>query len=264
MATLDRDGVTLWYEDEGTGGPPLLLSHGWMGNSRFMAPVADHFKATRRVVNLDRRGHGRSDKPEQDYTMAGFADDFAWLAGQIGLEPAVVVQHSTDQIALDLAMRYPDLVAGIVLIDSAGFAPAPLADNFRQLLDGVRSPAYREVLTRLSGQIVFSPYDDPACTAEILAEMLATPQHVIVSTWAEALAYDFAPAASACRVPVLRIGAVFPWDAERFRSHIPQLLTAEVVGAGHFPQLEVPGQVNAMIERFVDVVVAPRATAAVG
>jgi pimeloyl-ACP methyl ester carboxylesterase len=80
---------------------------------------------------------------------------------------------------------------------------------------------------------------------------LATPQQVIVSTWAEALAYDAAPAAAACRVPVLRIDARFPADIERFRSYTPQLLTAQVLGAGHFLQLEVPDQVNAMIERFL-------------
>jgi pimeloyl-ACP methyl ester carboxylesterase len=41
------------------------------------------------------------------------------------------------------------------------------------------------------------------------------------------------------------------------RELCPQLLTAQVAGSGHFVQLEVPGQVNAMIDRFIRIALAP-------
>ncbi len=66
--------------------------------------------------------------------------------------------------------------------------------------------------------------------------------------------WDGEAAARACTVPVLHIGAEDPInDAAALRALNPQIRTGQTVGAGHFNQLEVPEQVNAMIERFLAV-----------
>jgi len=60
-----------------------------------------------------------------------------------------------------------------------------------------------------------------------------------------------AAAAAAMTVPVLHIAAASPInDAASLRALNPLIQTGQTVGAGHFNQLEVPDQVNAMIERF--------------
>jgi pimeloyl-ACP methyl ester carboxylesterase len=74
---------------------------------------------------------------------------------------------------------------------------------------------------------------------------------VLVSTWENLLAHDTAVAAAACKAPVLYIGSVFPANLARFQELCPQLVIGQTVGAGHFHQLEVPEQVNGMIERFL-------------
>jgi hypothetical protein len=51
-------------------------------------------------------------------------------------------------------------------------------------------------------------------------------------------------------------------DLEQFKAACPQLLIAKTLGAGHFSPLEVPDQINAMIERFLAVGIGPRANAA--
>jgi pimeloyl-ACP methyl ester carboxylesterase len=125
--------------------------------------------------------------------------------------------------------------------------------GFQQLLDGLRSPAYREVLRQIADQLVFLPTDDQKRKAQIVKAMAALPQQVIVSTWENFLAYDIAAAAAACKVPVLHIGSVFQADLARWRELCPHLVTGQTVGAGHFHQLETPEQVNAMIDRFLTV-----------
>ena len=59
---------------------------------------------------MDLRGHGESDKPDQDYTINGFVDDVAWLCGKIGLEKPVVIGHSMGGvIGMNLARKHPEL-----------------------------------------------------------------------------------------------------------------------------------------------------------
>ena len=55
MPWLKRDGISLFYEDAGGGGPPLLLVHGWGCDHTFMAPQFTHFCGDQRVVTVDLR-----------------------------------------------------------------------------------------------------------------------------------------------------------------------------------------------------------------
>ena len=86
------------------------------------------------------------------------------------------------------------------------------------------------------------------------------PQHVVASAWENGFfVYDSAAAAAACKVPVLYIDAGTPnTDLSRFGELCPRLVTGKTVGSGHFVQLEVPEQVNAMIERFLAVALRDR------
>jgi pimeloyl-ACP methyl ester carboxylesterase len=74
MPYVTRDGVKLFYEEAGVGEPPILLVHGWTCDHTYFAPQFGHFSIDHRVVAVDLRGHGQSDKPEQDYTPGAFAE----------------------------------------------------------------------------------------------------------------------------------------------------------------------------------------------
>jgi pimeloyl-ACP methyl ester carboxylesterase len=253
MQLLNRDGVNLAYQEAGSGAPPLLLVHGFCGDHTHLAPQFDYFRRNHRVVAVDRRGHGQSDKPEQSYTIEGFTDDLAWLCREVGLYKPVIIVHSMGAIGLELAARFPDLPAAIILLDTPFSPPQEAQAGFGQLLGGLRSSAYREVLCQVADQIIFLPTDDQKRKAQIVEAMGALPQQVIVSTWENFLTHDTEAAAAACKVPLLHLGSVFPADLARLRELCPQLITGQTVGAGHFHQLETPEQVNAMIERFLRV-----------
>ncbi|HET7035992.1 MAG TPA: alpha/beta hydrolase, partial [Thermomicrobiaceae bacterium] len=135
METLRRDGVTLAYEDRGQGDPTIVLVHGWACDHSYVAPQAEHFRRTHRVVAVDLRGHGESDKPEQDYTMAQFADDLVWLCGQLSVVKPVVIGHSMGGvIAFELAARHPDLPAAVVALDSPIIPPQELREAIAQVV----------------------------------------------------------------------------------------------------------------------------------
>jgi pimeloyl-ACP methyl ester carboxylesterase len=256
MPALSRDGISLAYEETGSGQPPFLWVHGWSCDHTYFAPQVEHFSRRHRCVSVDLRGHGISDAPQQDYTLEAFADDLAWLCGELRLEKPVVVGHSMGgSIALTLAGRYPDLPGAIIMVDmrAAGvLGPPPESDPRWSMLEGIRGPSYREAARGFVEQM-FLPSSDPGLKARIIEQMTSTPQHVIASAMDSVTSADLASAAQTCKVPALYIQGGRPQPGlDRFEELCPQLVLGRTVGAGHFNQLEVPDQVNAMIERFLE------------
>jgi pimeloyl-ACP methyl ester carboxylesterase len=260
MQFITRDGVSLTYKDTNADLPPMLFVHGYGCDHSVFAPQIEFFSSTHRVVAVDLRGHGESDAPHQDYTMAALADDLAWLSRQLGLLKPVVVGHSMGgNVTLELAARYPEIPASIVMIDSVMLPPQAFVDALRPLGEGLRGQHYFE----LSRQLLLSlclVTDSEALKAKIAAEWPAAPQHVLVSALPNHVTeYDATPAATGCRVPVAYIGAdVSMVDLIRFKSLTPQLVTAQTLGSGHYSPLSAPSQINAMLTRFLEIY-SPRA-----
>jgi pimeloyl-ACP methyl ester carboxylesterase len=253
VQTLQRDGVTLAYTEAGSGEPPILLVHGWTCNHSYFQPQFEHFARSHRTVAVDLRGHGASDKPEQEYTADGFADDLAWLAGELGLHKPIVIGHSMGgAIVLALAQRHPDLPGAIVMVDGAAVPRRGATEAVQSFVAGLYSAAYLDVQRAFVESALFDPTDDPALRERVTREMTTSPQHVTASCIKNLTAYDFEAAARACAVPALNVVAARPiQDVQLTRELMPNLVHGQTVGAGHFLQLLVPDQLNAMIDRFL-------------
>src|SRR3954447_10260871 len=90
------DGAQIFYKDWGTGGSPVLLSHGWPLNADAWDAaalfLAEH---GHRVIAHDRRGHGRSSQTWHGNEMDTYADDLACLLTHLDLTDITLVGHST-------------------------------------------------------------------------------------------------------------------------------------------------------------------------
>jgi pimeloyl-ACP methyl ester carboxylesterase len=266
MEKLTRDGVALAYEEAGTGDPPFLFVHGWCGNHTSFAAQVDHFRPDHRVIAVDLRGHGASDTPQQDYTLAGFVDDLVWLCDQLGVSKPVVIGHSMGgNIALELAVRHPESVTAIIAIDSVIARTQAFRDTRQSVAAALWGPSYREAAAQLLAGL-FLPTDDQERKAQIVAEATAMPQHVMASAFEQHITrYDSTAASAACRVPVLYIGAAAPKaDVARFRELCPQVMVGQTVGAGHWNHLDAAEQVDAMLDRFLTIAVPHPAGSASG
>ncbi len=258
MRQLKRNGVALFYEETGQGRLPILLVHGWCCDHTYFAPQFEHFASRGdRAVAVDLRGHGRSDKQHQEYPMQVFADDLAWICNHIGLEKPVVIGHSMGGIvAFDLAARYPELPSAVVMLDAAVVLPTEVRAAIPGFLEELRGTGYREALCDYVADSMFIPTDDRERKKRILKRMSSTPQHVMVSAFEGLRDYDPTEATGGLAVPAVYIAAdeLKPRsDMARFHELAPEILYGKTVGSRHFCQLEVPEQVNAMIERFLTV-----------
>lgn len=253
MPLIERGGVPLHYTDEGEG-PAMVLVHGWAGSTEMMARQAEHFRRTHRVISVDLRGHGRSGKPAQEYTIGGFSEDIAHVLREVGVERAALVGQSLGgTIVLDLAARFPELASAVVILEALLFPPPHMAVGFVPVAEGLQGPQWASIARGFLATL-FGPYFPAQEKAWWVEEMMKTPHQVMVSAFGAATTFDAADAASRVKAPLIYVSSG-PWytDVERFRSHAPQLVTAQAVGCGHYFQLEVPDQVNAMVGRFLEV-----------
>ena len=80
-----NDGAYIYYEVEGEG-RPIVLVHGWSCSGRFYARNVEGLKDRFKVVTLDLRGHGRSSKGTDGYTIDRLAQDVHEGVEALGIE----------------------------------------------------------------------------------------------------------------------------------------------------------------------------------
>jgi pimeloyl-ACP methyl ester carboxylesterase len=118
---VEGAGVTLRVREWPHDGPPILLVHGLASNSRIWDEVAGLLAARHRVVALDQRGHGLSDRPEPGtggYTFDRMVADLLTVMDVLGLDRPTMVGHSWGgNVVLSFAVAHPDRLQGLVLVD---------------------------------------------------------------------------------------------------------------------------------------------------
>ena len=153
------DGAQLFYKDWGSGGTPVLLSHGWPLNAdawdaaaRFLAEHGH------RAIAHDRRGHGRSSQTWDGNEMDTYADDLACLIVHLDLSDLTLVGHATGggEIVHYLGRHGSARVAKLVLVsavpplmlrsdDNPEGLPIEVFDGIRAGEASDRSQLYREL-----------------------------------------------------------------------------------------------------------------------
>ena len=123
LSVRGHNGVRLHVLD--WGGPPdaplMVMLHGVGGNAYSFASLAQKLVVPYRLLGVDQRGGGDSDKPASGYTAQDFALDVLAIQDQLGLDrPMVLVGHSRGGWqAAYIAARWPDRVSHLVLVDPA-------------------------------------------------------------------------------------------------------------------------------------------------
>src|SRR5687768_5371992 len=234
----------------------MVFIHGWCCNRTHFAPQYEHFSKHHRVITVDLRGHGESDAPEGEYSMAVFADDVAWMLGELGVTSAVVVGHSMGgSVVGALAARHSSLVKAAIAVDSGIVSSPRFLGLLPPILEGLSGPDYVGA-ARAIVEGMFDAEDTAALRERLLQELTSAPQHVMLGSM-QANAGQTAETIGNIEQPMLLISAGrFPTDLAALREFAPRLRYAQTVGLGHFNQLEVPEQVNPMIERFLAIEMA--------
>jgi pimeloyl-ACP methyl ester carboxylesterase len=102
-------------------GPPLLLIHGIGDSSRTWEQIIPLLAREHLVLAPDLLGHGASDKPRADYSVAAYANGMRDLLAVLGIEKVTLVGHSLGGgVAMQFAYQFPDKTERLVLVSTGG------------------------------------------------------------------------------------------------------------------------------------------------
>ena len=117
-------GVRMYYELSGDSGRPLLLRHGRGGKGESFLPVVHDFRKTHRVCAVDFPGHGRSDEPDEPWSVTEYMEYIRAFLAEQKFDNVDIIAHSFGgRVAILLAATYPELVGKMVLTGAAGIPP---------------------------------------------------------------------------------------------------------------------------------------------
>lgn len=138
------NGIKLCYDIHGEG-EPVVLVHGFSDRKEHwraqVGELSKHFK----VIRLDNRGAGKSDRPDGDYSMKIYASDIAGLLDFLGIEKTYIVGHSLGgMIVQNFLIYFPEKVKKAILINTIPGVTPPGVPN-EQGLKMYRESALKDI-----------------------------------------------------------------------------------------------------------------------
>ncbi len=261
MSTAELDGISVAYDDLGTG-LPVVLVHGHPFNRSMWRPQAERFSLEGyRVITADLRGYGETTVVPGKTGLDVFAADIARLTDHLGIERFVLGGLSMGgQIVMEFHRTYPERVLGLLLADTSPQEETEEGKRVRNetadrvLAEGIGWYA-DEVLTKMVSPENVRTMPDVA--AHVLQMMRATPpEGAAAALRGRAERPDYRESLKKVAVPSLVVvGTEDEFtpvsDAELMRDLIPGSTLAVIEGAAHMPNLEREAEFDAVFARFL-------------
>lgn len=119
---VEVDGVRTRYVSSGAAAETIVFIHGFSSSLYSWRACLEPLSKRYRVIALDLKGFGFSEKPESEYTTGEYVDFVIHFMDALGLEKATLCGNSMGGgIAWRAALKYPDRVNRLILVDSGGY-----------------------------------------------------------------------------------------------------------------------------------------------
>jgi pimeloyl-ACP methyl ester carboxylesterase len=262
MREVRLGGTRIAYTQAGDG-PPLVLLHGGMEDSRSwrrqMDGLADEFT----VLAWDAPGCGRSSDVPESWRMPQYADALASWLSALGIEgPHVLGLSWGSSLALELYRRHPGVPASLILASAyAGWAGSLSSEETAARLEGVLAAAdlpLEDVLAALPGML--GPGAPPGLVEE-LAIIAADNAGSRRPGGYRAMAYSMAAADLRDVLPRIQVPTLLLYGehdqrsprpvADELERRIPASRLVVIKGAGHSVNAEAPEEFNMRVREFV-------------
>ena len=263
-------GFHVHYQDDGDPTlPVVVLLHGFGDSYTSWEGWVPVLKPQFRVISLDFPGHGLTRAPEgYRLTGIGLADLVDAFAAQLALPPFAVAGNSMGGgVAWQLAVRHPERLSALILVDAAGFPnekpPGELPLAFKILKYPIGRALLRNIDNRplIDSGLKVDVYDKSVITPAFVdrwAEFQRAPGHRAILMALNPMGFNQATAAALqnIKVPTLILHGdsdvlIEPASAQKFAAAIPGAKVIIYPKVGHLPQIEIPQRSAADVAEFL-------------
>jgi pimeloyl-ACP methyl ester carboxylesterase len=260
MPEFDREGWRLFYEDSGGPGPPVLLVHGLLMDRTMFEPQIRALADRYRVITPDLRGHGNSEHRVEEYTQWDLMEDHVALLDSLGIDRPMWGGVSQGGFqSLRAALRHPDRVAGLILIDTqAGAEDENRAPMYEAFAEVVATQGWNEHILENSCISMFGASASDELKHHWMArwgaQETADARQVM---WAVSRREDITGRLGEIEQPAIVIhgeedAAIEMHRAEQLADGLPNLVElVKVPKAGHSSTVERPDALTEAIDRFL-------------
>ncbi|MFP2926488.1 alpha/beta fold hydrolase [Pyxidicoccus sp. 3LG] len=242
---------TLFVDDGGEGGLPVVFAHSSCGNTTHWAAQLTHLRKHRRAVALDLRGHGKSALAGSgSISVEDFAADIGAVVDGLGLRRCVLVGHSMGgAVTTAYAAAHPDRVAGLFLLDPASDGRVIPAEQAEGLMQALATDAWSAVIAEYWTPML-AP-SRPEVRERVLSDLRVTSQAGARAGLGSLLSFDPVTALRRYPGPRLTVVTAFNHEPNSYQHLVPELPSKKVEGTGHWVQLDAPDTVNALLDGFL-------------
>jgi 3-oxoadipate enol-lactonase len=259
MPKIRVQDIEVNYQEEGTGFP-LVLVHGLNGDLTGWALVMPEFAKHYRTLALDVRGHGGTSKPDQPYSIEGFAEDLLEFLSKKQIPKVHLLGLSMGgAIAQQFALDHPEMIRSLVLVSTFSY----IDDHARQAFEGLRQdlaqggyPAFFDGVLKLA----FTPgyiAANPGPIAELKEKRIQINSPVAIGRATDAcMAFNLRDQISRIALPTLVVSGredVFtPLHlADQIHRSIRQSEWKILEGAGHALYIEKASALSQTVLEFL-------------
>lgn len=258
MPTATVSGQPIAYDDSGGDGPVVLFAHGFLMDRTMFGPQVEALTPDYRCVTFDERGFGGT-PVRGPFDYWDLAEDAVGLLDHLGVERAVLAGMSQGGfVALRAALRHPDRVEGLVLVDTdAGVDDEETREGYRQMFRTWREQGPIEPIVETLADLILGP-DPELRRAWIERWRELDPAELEIPVRCLLDREDVSDRLDAIECPVLIVHgeddeSIPIARAERVAAALPDCRgLVRVPGAMHAPVLSHPGVVNPPLRAFLD------------
>jgi pimeloyl-ACP methyl ester carboxylesterase len=264
MPKIEVNGAELFYDEAGSGSETIVFAHSLLFSCRMFDEQISALKDRYRCITFDFRGQGESQVTSNGYDMDSLYEDAVELIERLNCAPCHFVGFSMGGfIAIRLAVRRPDLIKSLILIDTSA-EPEP-KKNLRkyQLLNLIARRVGPWAVARHVMPIMFSQkfLRDPERVEQrrkwrqqLVANDRIGVTRAVTGVITRQGVYD---QLDKIKIPTLIIVgendvATPPEMSERMQTRIPDARLVIISAAGHMTPIEQPGAMNAVLEEFLN------------
>lgn len=255
MPVIQLKTISLYYESVGTG-KPLLFLHGLGSCGADWLLQIPFFSQEFQVITPDLRGHGKSEKEADSYTIADHAEDMAYLLEALGIDSCDVVGLSLGSfVAMQLALDFPQKVKSLTLAGST----SSIKDvglfllNLQKVLIDLFPMRF---VAKVVAWCCFPGRQKCALRTLCQERMQSNDKKVYQKLYSALMSFDVSTRLSEISCPVLLIAGeddlLLPqWHAKKMAQLFQQASLYTIQGAGHVMPIDSPEAFNTILRKFL-------------